>query len=419
MTATLDRPAPATGSRAEGPAAVLVPRPAVPLAARLLPRSPITRAALGVWALTRVMYGLASLAAANVTPPAAPGPGAPHGLVLPQWQSWDAHWFAYIARWGYLRTSDAAEPYACCTHAFFPGTPLAIRAVHLLVPSYTAAGLAVSALAGGVAAVALARLSVRATGLAGPAASRLAGAVVAAWALSPFGVFLAAGYSEALFLACALPAWLCARQGSWRAAGLLAGGAALVRVNGLFLAAALALMLLQRAWRSPRRLLADGVWLLAPVVSVGAYVAYLHARTGDWQAWQHAQQRAWFRTTTGPLQSLRETLAILRDPFWTTDYQWSRLFELATMAVGLVVLALLARRRDWPSTLYVLLTLAALGTSGVYISLTRSTLLLWPAWLVLAGALARRPGLRDVWLAVAAPLALLLCAAFVTGRWVA
>jgi hypothetical protein len=54
--------------------------------------------------------------------------------------------------------------------------------------------------------------------------------------LSPYAVFLFAGYSEALFLACALWGWLCARREQWVPAALLVAAAASVRVSGLFLA---------------------------------------------------------------------------------------------------------------------------------------------------------------------------------------
>ena len=61
--------------------------------------------------------------------------------------------------------------------------------------------------------------------------------------------YLAAGYSECLFAAFAFSAWLAARRDRWVLAVVLAAGASAVRVNGLFLAAAIALEFLgfQRA----------------------------------------------------------------------------------------------------------------------------------------------------------------------------
>ncbi len=82
--------------------------------------------------------------------------------------------------------------------------------MHLLVPHWTAAGLLVSLVAGAVAAVALARIA--ALHLPG---SRAGGRAALFLLVSPCAVFLAAGYSEALFLALALPAWLAARRQRW------------------------------------------------------------------------------------------------------------------------------------------------------------------------------------------------------------
>lgn len=64
---------------------------------------------------------------------------------------------------------------------------------------------------------------------------------------SPAGFFLAAGYTEALFLAFALTAWLASRRGRWPLAALLAGGASFIRLKAIFLVAAL----VTAALRSP------------------------------------------------------------------------------------------------------------------------------------------------------------------------
>ena len=117
--------------------------------------------------------------------------------------------------------------------AFFPGLPALLRAGHSLGLGYPLAGLVVSAVALAVAAVALSRLG----DLDGPSGAGLL--AVVGLVAAPSAVFLAAGYSEAVFLAFAVPAWLAARRGRWWLAGLLGAGASTVRVSGLFLAAGL------------------------------------------------------------------------------------------------------------------------------------------------------------------------------------
>ena len=190
------------------------------------------------------------------------------------WRKWDAGLFITIAEHGYDgepgRPPDAGLP------AFFPGLPLAMRVVHLVVPDWTACGLIVSLVAGLVAVVALARLT-EWEGGSGWAA-------VAGLLLFPMAVFLVAGYSEALFLAFAIPAWLAARQGRWPlTAAALAAGASCVRITGLFLAVALIVEFLTS--RQPIR---RAPWLLVPFLPLVAYSFFHYSRSGDWLAWKHA-----------------------------------------------------------------------------------------------------------------------------------
>jgi hypothetical protein len=120
---------------------------------------------------------------------------------------------------------------------------------------------------------------------------------------APAAVFLAVGYTEALFLAFAVPAWLAARQGQWVRSGVLLAAACTIRINGLFVLAGVVAMFLscrpgRRDWtRSPA--------LLLPVLSAGAYAAYLKDITGDWLDWLHAEKRGWSRSFTNPITSWR------------------------------------------------------------------------------------------------------------------
>ncbi|MFD7561481.1 hypothetical protein ACFV9E_44285, partial [Streptomyces sp. NPDC059835] len=91
--------------------------------------------------------------------------------------------------------------------------------------------------------------------------------------------------------------------------------------------------------------------------------------------------------------------------------------ELVAMVVGVALLVLLVRRRQWPEALYTALTLWALGTSYWYTSVPRSTLLWWPLWITLAGWSLRRPRLRTAYVCVVGPLSTLVAVTFLTGRW--
>ncbi|GAA1257679.1 hypothetical protein GCM10009677_05230 [Sphaerisporangium rubeum] len=320
---------------------------------------------------------------------------------LERWLHWDAKLLVDIAKFGY--DGDPAAPPDAGLPAFFPGMPLALRLVHLIIPDWSLAGLLISFVAGAVAMVALARLGE----LEGPPGTgRLA---VVMLLLCPTAVFLFAGYSEALFLGFAIPAWLAARRGNWMAAGLLAAGASGARITGLFLALALIVEFVMR--RQPAR---KAPWLLVPFLPLVAYSAYQYSRSGDWLAWQHAQQAGWGREMSWPWES-----------FWTTwqmasgdgQFAWPFRMEIAGALLGVAALLWLLIRRRWSEFLYVALQLGALVLSAYYLSIPRSALLWWPVWILLAQAAVRRKPVLWTYALLAGPLMVLNVLTFLSGAW--
>jgi hypothetical protein len=359
-------------------------------------------ASLAVWFASRVAVALLSLGGAWLLS------GARASSVedfLRRWDRWDVGLFRKVAEFGYQGrpehyTDEGVE-------AFFPGAPLVLRAVHLVVPDWTAAGLVMSVLAGAFASVALGRLAV----LEGAPAAR----AVLYLVLSPYAVFLFAGYSEALFLALALWGWLCARQERWVAAGLLVAGASTVRVSGAFLACGLVVHYLVVRRGHVR---ADAAALLAPFVAVAAYFGHLWAITGDPWRWFTAQQVGWGRRTTPPWEALGTTLRAAFDGAQGAEYAWSFRAEILAVTLGLALTVVLVRRRSWGEATYVGLSVGALATSTYYLSVGRATLLWWPLFVLLALEGVRRPWLHTAYVAVSAPLMALLVLTFTAGRWV-
>ncbi|WP_308342319.1 mannosyltransferase family protein [Streptomyces sp. MW-W600-10] len=400
---TLVRPEP----RAEAP-------PPEPRAAGRIRRAaarltPADRSVLWLYLLTRISLWITAHLARWLFP-AHPGTreAAP---VLAPFQHWDANHYLHIARDGYFPAGTGPWTSGWDNReAFFPGYPFLLRAVHTVVPDWTAAGLLISFVAGAVAVLALARIA-RAY-LPEDAAGRRTAVL---FLLSPCAVFLAAGYTEALFLAFALPAWLAAMRHRWALAAVLTALATTVRVSGLFLAAAVALLFVLSA-RAGRHWRAVG-WTLLPALPPAAYSWYLHAHTGDWMAWKHAQERGWYRTFHTPWEAWTNTWHGAFEGTQSTGYAVMFQAELAAMLVGLALVAILLRRRRWPEAVYVALSLWALGTSYWYTSIPRATLLWWPLWIGLAAVSLRRPWFTTAYLCVAAPVTTIVALTFLTGRW--
>lgn len=325
---------------------------------------------------------------------------------LARWYRWDAVLFGRIAEFGY--GGDPSLPPDPGLPSFFPGYPLLLRAVHLVVPSWVVAGLVVSVVAGAVAAVALVRVA-QLDGLG----TALGGRAVLYAFSAPYAVFLVAGYSEPVFLALALPAWIAARQDRWVAAGLLAGAAASVRVTGVFLGVALVVHYAVVV----RRLRWSALPLLAPFAVVGAYLTYLHARTGNWLAWTDAQERGFGRRFTWPWDALRTTLEAGASSAQSPEYRFSFYAETGFAALGVVLVVLLLRSRRWAEATYVGLSVGALVSSTFFFSVSRAALLWWPLPLMLAAAAARRPWVHALYLAGSLPLLAAVTLTFTAGAW--
>jgi len=325
--------------------------------------------------------------------------GVTLGEYADKWRKWDAGLFITIAQYGY--DGEPGRPADQGLPAFFPGLPAVLRVAHLLVPDWSAAGLLVSLVSGAVAVVALARLA-ESEGADGWMA-------VAALLAFPMAVFLAAGYSESLFLAFAVPAWLAARQGNWPQAVLLAAGASCVRITGLFLAAALIVEFCVRRER-PRR----AGWLVVPFVPPAAYSYYQHWRTGDWLAWKHAEEAGWGREFEWPWTAWKTTW---HSAMGSDDFAVAFRMEIAGAVLAVAVLVWLLVLRRWSELVYTGAQAAALMTSAYYLSIPRSLLLWFPLWILVAKVATRRPWVMVVYALIFGPLMLLNAERFLSGAW--
>jgi len=337
-------------------------------------------------------------------------PGLSPASIAKQWFQWDTIWFDSIAKYGYVgpRVVELHKDFHYNV-AFFPGLPALMRAGALMSLDRTWAGLLVSVIAGFAAAMALDRLAALA-GISGRW-------TVIAWVAAPTAVFLTAAYTEGLFCAAAFWAWWFARRQQWAWAGLLAGAAALVRINGLFLGIGLLAMLVTTRpvrWRNLG-------WVALPFVATLGYLTYLRAITGSWTAWNDAQRIYWHRHLTDPVHALLKTwhhMFIAATPGNTATEPSRFAFEIAAMAIIVIVAVWLIRSRAWAELAYIAVTAVSLATSSVYLSVPRTLVVLFPVWLALGTLLTRYRWLRWVYLIVALPALAYWTYRFTHGWWV-
>ncbi|MCC5578527.1 hypothetical protein IMZ11_23150 [Microtetraspora sp. AC03309] len=356
---------------------------------------PADRTALLIWFFWHVATYIYMVLAA---------PGRTEAPLLDRLTPWDADNFIAIAQYGYDGAPEMTD--APKLVAFFPGLPLLLRDLHWLIPDWSLSIVLVSLVASAVVAVALSRLSDSYREGTGTW-------TVLAFFLSPFAVFLLAGYSEAPFLALAIPAWLLARRGRWAAASVCAALASSIRVSGLFLALGLAVMFLVaengRQWRKV-------AWLALPGLPVLAYMLYLWNRTGDLMAWKAAEAQYWGRFPELPWTVLLNTWNRSVDEVaLRTSYQEEML--AAGVLVALIVWRLVRRR--WADFAYLApQAVALLAMSSFYMSVGRASLLWWPLYLSVGIVGSRRPWVFMAYLSVAAPIMAINVGNFTTGAWV-
>lgn len=353
--------------------------------------------ALGIVLAVRVLFVLIAWGAAWWL---ADGTGRLEVGLLDPWRIWDADFFVKIADHGYAGPGVDAH-----AEAFFPLLPLLIRGLMALGLGGLGAGMLVSLVSSWVAVAYLLRLGDE---VAGEGAGHRAALYLVFF---PTAVFLVAGYSEALFLAGAIPAWHHARRGEWWFVAPFAAVAVGARLAGLFVLLGLAVFALQQR---DRWLPAAGALAVAALPAV-AYALWLWSTRGDPLFFVEAQRAGWGRELVGPIDALRATWSTYRSDLPTTFIAAWRV-EIVAAGAGVVGVVWAGVRRDWPAVAMLAPFWALLLSSSWYYSLPRLLLTFFPVLLYVAEwtGTGRR---HETVLLTIAPLATFGVIMFTQGVW--
>lgn len=330
------------------------------------------------YVLSRIAVATAHLAVA-----AQPAFGIRDAVVV-----WDSAWYVTIVEGGY----STEVPTGQSNVAFFPLYPLLARAASVVPGVGRLDGLAVVALAAGLAATCLLWLLTR--DLAGEEAADRSAAL---FAFAPGAVVFSLLYSEALFLALAIAAcWALIRR-RYVTGGVLCALATATRPNGVALVAvalvtATLAVTRRREWRS---LVAPA---LAPLGFVG-YLLFTWVNTGQADSWLRAQRLGWHErfSLTARFEDLGSVLGAL---FWGAPLDWNRLVITVGLVVAVVSFVLLLRCRP-P------IELVAYTVVIAVLALTSATLGLRPRFLLTAFPLTMALG---IWLRSSFVFSLVLAA---------
>ena len=344
------------------------------------------------------------------------------------WLRWDSGWYLKIAAFGY----DAADG----SIAFQPLYPALARLLDALIGNELLSALLIASLA--CLAVLLLFYEVAlGEGLSREAALQ----AVFFLAFFPSAFFLCAAYTDSLFLALALGAWLLARRRSWLAAGLLGGLATLTRLQGALLTPVLlwafladcanasaskplegarqvaGLLVSRDGWRRLSAWLKRPAWIgvLFPALAFAAYSLWL--RWSGLGGIPTGLEQHWGIRTVMPWEGFR----LFLERLFTTQRVFIDWIDLAMLilVLGLLVVGLFCL--DPALSLYNWLSLALFFMRGtpphLLDSFNRYFLSLFPAFFML-GQMRSRALRLALWV-LSFGLQVFLLLGFLDWRWVA
>lgn len=393
----------------------LSPRPAGERLLALARRAPWWLSVLALYAASRVvstgiLLHFASRQRANAWTTAQPD-------YLDFARLWDGHWYWIIAAGGYPDAIPRDEAGFATENAFafMPVYPFVVRGVMVLTGlEFAAAAVAVSVVAGAVAALLFHRLM--RTWL-DERASLLATALLC---LAPISPILQVAYAESLHLAMLLGALLLLVERRYAPLAVLVTLMALTRPSGLAFAFGLALLFLWR-WRRDRRAIEpfpvrERVDLAVVTVIAGlaglAWPGIVALATGDLAGYTDTEL-AWRRPYIGPVELVPFTA-------WWQGAQWWLGVVVGPLALALVLGAATAsfalpQMRRMPVALRCWIIAYAVYLLAVFFPQSSTFRLLLPLAPVLGAVAAGALGVRPRWLRTA--LVVLLLAASVAGQY--
>lgn len=411
---------------------VVMPQQAAVSPRDVLPWRRIALTALIPWALTRIAYIILGAIAGRL-PQQAPAQGT--GL-FGVWERFDTNWYISIAAHGY----DSPRQIA-----FFPLYPALIKLASIFLGgNYLLAAWLVANLGTLTALIAIGAL----------AAWELRDEGAAKWSMLalliyPFSFFLAAAYTEGLFLTFTALCLLYARQGRWQWATVMALLAGAARPTGVALIAPLAWewmrqngLLRSEYWRGllrsgraqvvrdwlqtlRRALLTGWVGVLA-VAAIPAFIVGLAVfaglRFGHPMLIVNVRRDYWGLVSAPVYRTIpREIVHMFRAPFGS-DPQIIMAMDVAALTAAAGGVIALARRIPIAYTLYMLSLLYLCVAQPAAVALQvlqgpgRYLLASTPLFIALGGVMERHPRLRVILIALGVALQSYIAVRFLTGK---
>jgi hypothetical protein len=374
---------------------------------RAIGRDPAFRAALAIFLIFRVITAVVAVWTMQVAPPRINWSAQPiyylHDIAfttqgplrawLEPWYRWDTGWYIHIAYNGYQREDGSI--------IFAPLYPFAIRLLApLLGGDYLLAGIVISNLCCILAFFLLYKLVATHHG------DQIARRTLLLFAVFPTTFYLMAAYTESLFMALLLGAWIAAEKRRYVWAGIFAFGASLTRSQGWILALPIAYIvyidpserlprparivaILKEQLRQPLGALHRGIAVIGGPLGTLAYLLGMEL-SGLGSVSEAFSGPIWRTQIAPPWESLIGAIRVVLNGTASTN----DLANLAAFVFAAVLGVVMVARLSPPYWAYVWVTLGFILLRRHYLiqlhGMLRYTLDLFPIFIVMA-LLLRRP----------------------------
>ncbi len=305
------------------------------------------------------------------------GPSSPISTLMNQFCRWDSPHYIDIAKNWYVNVGEQR-----LFIVFFPLYPALIRLTTFDFQYINVSALLISNVSSIIAMVYLFKLAKLDFG------DEISKRAVLYLNVFPTAYFLAAIYTEGLFLALVIACFYYARMGKWPLAGLLGMFSSLTRMNGLLLLPALAIEYLrQREWKL-KKSDANLVWTGLPLVGFLIYLGINYQVTGSLFTFMEIERTHWY-------QSIDPLLGLSRAWQWATTASFPDNITIGSAQIIFAVLGLLAvvggflLKLRLSYNVYMLLTWMMSVSTGWWISVPRYVMAMFPLFILL-GVYGRR-----------------------------
>lgn len=330
--------------------------------------------------------------------------------LLWSWANFDGVHYLGIAQKGY---------FAQYTQAFFPGYPLLVKYLNLIIGNYLVAGLLISNLSFIIALYFLYRLVIL------DYSKAVAKKTILLLVLFPTSFFFGAYYSESLFLLLLLISFYSIRKNQSLTAGIGGFLAAIVRFFGILL-----LPVFLYEWYEKTRKKKEAftprnfknlVFLLLPLLGLGLYMRYLAVNFSDPFYFAHAQPAFGASRSVDKAVLLYQVFYRYIKMMFTFQagqlMYYTVLLELlsALLFGGLLILGYLKKIR-MSYLIYAVPTYLIPTLTGTFSSMPRYVLILFPCFITLA--LIEKKWVKNIATIVFALLLAFSTILFTRGYWV-